>query len=189
MATKQVAKPATPATPETATPEMVKLAMDMGKAFTLADSAKDQANKAAASLHTMTKGLPADKFDVMFAAGSPMCDGFLAGRFTFKAGNYLKADGKPVAKGSLKVYLAHFRKAVKTGQAYDENSSRTAKKAGKKKGARTAKSGDFSLKVLAKDSKEKAIERLRDFANKLKAVDKFAPIAAFVIDALDECQG
>jgi hypothetical protein len=188
MATKQVAKkPAVVI--ETATPEMVKLAMDMGKAFTLADSAKDQANKAASSLHTMTKGLPADKFDVMFAAGSPMCDGFLAGRFTFKAGNYLKADGKPVAKGSIKVYLAHFRKAVKTGQAYDENSSRTAKKASKKKGARTEKSGDFSLKVLAKDSKEKAIERLRDFANKLKTVDKFAPIASFVIDALDECQG
>jgi len=188
MATKQIAKkPAVVI--ETATPEMVKLAMDMGKALTLVDSAKDQANKAASSLHALTKGMPADKFEVMFAAGSPMCDGFLAGRFTFKAGNYLKADGKPVAKGSIKVYLAHFRKAVKTGQAYDENASRTAKKAGKKKGARTEKSGDFSLKVLAKDSKEKAIERLRDFANKLKAVEKFAPIAAFMIDALDECQG
>jgi hypothetical protein len=182
MATKQITKPATPET-LIASAEMVNLAKEFGQSEKTAESAREHANVIAAKLHKL---IPASAVKSLLAEGSAICDGFLAGRFTFKAGKYYGAKGKAQSAGAIRVYLAHFRKAVTTGQAYDENK---AKKAGKKTGAKTEKSGDINLKILAKDDKAKAIERLRDFANKLKGSDKFATIAAFLIDALDEAEG
>lgn len=181
MATKQVTKPAV--TLETPTPAMVDLAKTFGESGKTAESAREHANTIAAKLHKL---VPASSAKVLLAEGSMLCDAFLAGRLTFKGGKYYSTKGKLQSAGAIRVYLAHFRKAVTTGQAYDENK---AKKAGKKTGAKTEKSGDINLKILAKDDKAKAIERLRDFANKLKGTDKFAPIAAFLIDALDEAEG
>jgi hypothetical protein len=181
MANKQVTKPAV--TLETPTPAMVDLAKTFGESGKTAESAREHANVIAAKLHKL---VPASSAKILLAEGSMLCDAFLAGRLTFKGGKYYSTKGKLQSAGAIRVYLAHFRKAVTTGQAYDENK---AKKAGKKTGAKTEKSGDINLKILAKDDKAKAIERLRDFANKLKGTDKFAPIAAFLIDALDEAEG
>lgn len=95
-------------------------------------------------------------------------------------------DGMPdsLAVATRNQYLSKIRAAVNEGKTFNMNSAR---KAGKKTGAKTGNSGTIMIAIKAGDTAEKASETLRKGFEKMRAAnDSLAALAAFLVDALDE---
>ena len=113
----------------------------------------------------------------------PLAKAFIAARFTGKVAASSKANA-----------LSAFRKAVSSGAEYSENAYRKEKKTGKKTGAKTADTKketaeSFSVSIARKGSAKKAAQVLRDLMNKMRDSEEYAPLAALIIDSLDEFDG
>jgi hypothetical protein len=115
----------------------------------------------------------------------PLAKAFIAARFTGKVAASTKANA-----------LSAFRKAVSSGKDYSENAYRKTedKKSSKKTGAKTADAKketaeSFSVSIARKGSAKKAAQVLRDLMNKMRDSDEYAPLAALIIDSLDEFEG
>ena len=126
----------------------------------------------------------------------------------FVAGRY--GNDKAVTAQTKRNALLAFRKAVESGKAYNENAAR-AEKAAAKKGAQTEPKADkaetegdtkkathveasetattYQCTIARKGSAKKAAQTLRDLLNKMKSTEEYVPLAALVIDALDEFDG
>jgi undecaprenyl pyrophosphate synthase len=93
------------------------------------------------------------------------------------------------AEQTVKNYATAFRKACNEGTAFSMNAYRKPVK----KGANTTKSEEESAVVkltIKKDSTaEQVAEGLRQAVNDTKFRDKYAELAAFMIDMLDEYEG
>jgi len=155
----------------------VALAREAGETSGTIASAQERFSKCAQALREA-------KVIIGDARRCPLAKAFLAARFTGKVSASTKANA-----------LTAFRKAVDSGKDYSENAYREAKKAsGKKTGAKTADtkkatkddSGTYVLSIAHKGSAEKAAQVLRDLMNKMKDAEEYSPLAALIIDALDE---
>ena len=173
MTTKKTVKAVKP---YTATPAHVALAKTCGEALNTAGSAKARADEAAAKLH-------AAKAEVGAKGKCPLAIAFIDARFP----QGLNAKGKKVSAGTIDTVLGEFRKAVKTGNGYDENSGRVTGKA-KKKGAK-AGSGNILISIGKAAKPDDAADKLLKGFNALKAAnDGLAGLAAFLIDAIDDAK-
>ena len=160
--------------PYTATPAHVALAKTCGEALNTAGSAKERAHDAAAKLH-------AAKAEVGAKGKCPLAIAFIDARFP----KGLNAKGKKVSAGTVDTVLGEFRKAVKSGKGYDENAAR---KAGKKKGAKTG-SGNILISIGKAAKPADAADKLLKGFNALKAAnDGLAGLAAFLIDAIEDAK-
>ena len=156
----------------------IALATEAGNASSAIVSAQERFNVAA-------KGLREAKVIIGDARNCPLAKAFLAARFTGKVSASTKANA-----------LTAFRKAVANGKEYSENAYREttkAKPAGKKTGAKTTgkkatkdDAGTYVLSIAHKGSAKKAAQVLRDLMNKMKDAEEYSPLAALIIDALDE---
>ena len=122
----------------------------------------------------------------------PLAKAFLAARFTGKVAASTKANA-----------LSAFRKAVSDGKDYSENAYRKTedKKSSKKTGAKTADTKKathieatetattYQCTIARKGSAKKAAQVLRDLMNKMRDSEEYAPLAALIIDSLDEFEG
>lgn len=156
--------------------EQIKLATEAGAAKGTEINARDTFNKAAQALRE-AKAVIGD------ARKCPLAKAFLAARFPAKVADSTKANA-----------LSAFRAAVNDGKAYDENAKRTEKKQAAKTGAKTpvAKTEtaeSFSVSIARKGSAKKAAQVLRDLMNKMRDSEEYAPLAALIIDSLDEFEG
>jgi hypothetical protein len=170
--------------------EQVKLATKAGEAKGTELNAREVFNQAA-------KALREAKATVGDARKCPLAKAFLAARFPDTVAASTKANA-----------LSAFRAAVESGKAYDENAKRKEKKKAAKTGAKTpvaktetetesdeseteseetAKS--FSVSIARKGSAKKAAQVLRDLMNKMRDSEEYAPLAALIIDSLDEFDG
>ena len=167
-------KPA--AKPYTATAAHIKLAKTCGEALNTAGSAKARADQSAAKLHKVGA--------VVGAKGKcPLAIAFIDARFP----GGKNAKGEKVSPGTVDTVLGEFRKAVKTGKGYDENSGRVTGKA-KKKGAK-AGSGNILISIGKAAKPDDAADKLLKGFNALKAAnDGLAGLAAFLIDAIDDAK-
>jgi DNA-directed RNA polymerase specialized sigma54-like protein len=99
----------------------------------------------------------------------------------------LAENGK--SEQTVKNYATAFRKAVNEGVPFSMNAYRKPVK----KGAQSAKSDEVKPVVeikIQKDATEQQVaDGLRQAVNDAKFRDKFARIASFLIDALDELDG
>lgn len=180
MTTKKTTKPA--AKPYVATAPHIKLATACGEALNTAGSAKQRAHDSAAALHKAGA--------VVGAKGKcPLAIAFIDARFP----NGKNAKGGKVSVGTIDTTLGEFRKAVKTGNGYDENSARATGKAkakakGKKTGAK-AGSGNIVISISKAAKPADAASKLLKGINALKSAnDGLAGLAAFLIDALDDAK-
>jgi hypothetical protein len=175
MTTKKTVKAVKP---YTATPAHVALAKTCGEALNTAGSAKERAHDAAAKLH-------AAKAEVGAKGKCPLAIAFIDARFP----KGLNAKGKKVSAGTIDTVLGEFRKAVKSGKGYDENSGRvTGKAKGKKTGAK-AGSGNILISIGKAAKPDDAADKLLKGFNALKvANDGLAGLAAFLIDAIDDAK-
>jgi hypothetical protein len=155
----------------------IALAREAGEAGYILVSAAEKFTKCAQALREA-------KVVIGDARNCPLAKAFLAGRFTSKVSASTKANA-----------LSAFRKAVSNGKEYSENAYREAKKTkAKKTGAKTADtkkatkddSGTYVLSIAHKGSAKKAAQVLRDLMNKMKDAEEYSPLAALIIDALDE---
>jgi hypothetical protein len=170
MTTKAKAKTVKP---YVATPAHIVLARTCGEALNTAGSAKERAHDAAAKLH-------AAKAEVGAKGKCPLAIEFINARFP----KGLNAKGKKVSAGTIDTVLGEFRKAVKTGKGYDENSGRAA---GKKKGARITDHRTIMVAISPADKAETAAGKLRKGFEKMRAAnDELAELAAYLVDALDD---
>ena len=163
--------------PYTATAAHIKLAKTCGEALNTAGSAKARADQTAAKLHKAGA--------VVGAKGKcPLAIAFIDARFP----GGKNAKGEKVSPGTVDTTLGEFRKAVKTGKGYDENSGRaTGKAKGKKTGAKATKGGVILIGLTATDTGKAAADKLRKGFEKMrKANDELAKLAAFLVDALDD---
>jgi hypothetical protein len=170
--------------------EQVKLATKAGEAKGTELNAREVFNQAA-------KALREAKATIGDQRKCPLAKAFLAARFPGTVAASTKANA-----------LAAFRASVNDGKAYDENAKRKEKKAAAKTGAKlpgnkketkaesdesegeseeTAKS--FSVSIARKGSAKKAAQVLRDLMNKMRDSEEYAPLAALIIDSLDEFEG
>ncbi len=120
----------------------------------------------------------------------PIAKAFLEGRFDAGVAASTKANA-----------LSAFRAAVNEGKAYDENAKRKEKKTAKKTGAKTADTKKathieatetattYQCTIARKGSAKKAAQVLRDLMNKMRDSEEYAPLAALIIDSLDEFDG
>ena len=122
----------------------------------------------------------------------PLAKAFLAARFTGKVAASTKSNA-----------LTAFRKAVSSGKDYSENAYRKTdtKKESKKTGAKTADTKKathveatetattYQCTIARKGSAKKAAQILRDLMNKMRDSEEYAPLAALIIDSLDEFEG
>ena len=169
-------KPA--AKPYKATAAHIKLATTCGEALNTAGSAKARADQSAAKLHKAGA--------VVGAKGKcPLAIAFIDARFP----NGLNAKKEPVSAGTIDTVLGEFRKAVKSGKGYDENSGRaTGKAKGKKTGAKSG-SGNILISIGKAAKPADAADKLLKGFNALKAAnDGLAGLAAFLIDAIDDAK-
>jgi hypothetical protein len=160
--------------------EQVKLATEAGAAKGTELNAREVFNKAAQSLRE-AKAVIGDQ------RKCPLAKAFLAARFPGTVAASTKANA-----------LSAFRAAVESGKAYDENAKRTKTKAAKKTGAKTADTKKathieatetattYQCTISRKGSAKKAAQVLRDLMNKMRDSEEYAPLAALVIDSLDE---
>lgn len=173
--------------------EQVKLAHEAGAAKGIELNARDTFNKAAQALRE-AKAVIGD------ARKCALAKAFLAARFPDSVAASTKANA-----------LAAFRAAVHEGKTYDENAKRKEKKQAAKTGPKTAdtkkatKETDsddteteseseetaksFSVSIARKGSAKKAAQLLRDLMNKMRDSEEYAPLAALIIDSLDEFEG
>ena len=135
------------------------------------------------------KALREAKVIIGDARTCPLAKAFLAARFKTKVAASTKANA-----------LTAFRKAVSSGKDYSENAYRKTedKKTAKKTGAKTADTKketktetaeSFSVSIARKGSAKKAAQVLRDLMNKMRDSEEYAPLAALIIDSLDEFEG
>ena len=125
--------------------------------------------------------------------------------------------GKAPSANVKSVILSAFRKAVATGEDYNENASKT-KAAAKKKAVKAVTKQDapkatdaikpakaVEVKVVTKPAKDdetsivlslprkatakQAAKQMREFIEKMRQSDSLAPLAAYIIDVLDEFDG
>jgi hypothetical protein len=156
--------------------EQVKLATEAGAAKGTELNAREIFNQAA-------KALREAKATIGDARKCPLAKAFIAARFTGTVAASTKANA-----------LSAFRVAVESGKAYDENAKRKEKKAAAKTGAKTADTKketaeSFSVSIARKGSAKKAAQVLRDLMNKMKQSEEYSPLAALIIDSLDEFEG
>ena len=169
-------KPA--AKPYKATAAHIKLATTCGEALNTAGSAKARADQSAAKLHKAGA--------VVGAKGKcPLAIAFIDARYP----GGKNAKGEKVSPGTMDTTLGEFRKAVKTGKGYDENSGRaTGKAKGKKTGAKSG-SGNILISIGKAAKPDDAADKLLKGFNALKAAnDGLAGLAAFLSDAIDDAK-
>ena len=153
--------------------EQVKLATEAGAAKGTELNARETFNKAAQALREA-------KATIGDSRKCPLAKAFLAARFPAKVADSTKSNA-----------LSAFRAAVHDGKAYDENAKRTEKKKAAKTGAKTADTKketaeSYSVSIARKGSAKKAAQVLRDLMNKMRESEEYAPLAALIIDSLDE---
>jgi len=163
--------------------EQVKLATEAGAAKGTELNAREIFNQAA-------KALREAKATIGDARKCPLAKAFLTARFTGKVAASTKANA-----------LSAFRVAVESGKAYDENAKRTEKKTAAKTGAKTADTKKathieatetattYQCTISRKGSAKKAAQVLRDLMNKMRDSEEYAPLAALIIDSIDEFEG
>lgn len=167
-----------------ATQAHIDLAAQAGSASIDIITAQGKFNQAAQALRDA-------KVIIGDARNCPLAKAFLAARFTGKVAASTKANA-----------LSAFRKAVSSGKDYSENAYRKAdKKSGKKTGAKTADTKKathveatetattYQCTIARKGSAKKAAQILRDLMNKMRDSEEYAPLAALIIDSLDEFEG
>ncbi len=163
--------------------EQVKLATEAGAAKGTELNAREIFNQAA-------KALREAKATIGDQRKCPLAKAFIAARFTDKVAASTKANA-----------LSAFRAAVESGKAYDENAKRTEKKTAAKTGPKTADTKKathveatetattYQCTIARKGSAKKAAQVLRDLMNKMRDSEEYAPLAALIIDSLDEFDG
>lgn len=195
MTTKS--KAAKPAVVNTivAKPEYIALAKKAGQSAGTIATMRLVVNEACKALH-------AAKVTVGQSRTCEIAKAFLAERFKGKA-------AKPATKAQI---LSCFRKAVETGSEYNENASKAkakAKKAATKQDApkavdaveakpaapvvvtKPAKDDETTI-ILAlprKASAKTAAKQMRAFVEKMRQSESLAPLAAYIVDVLDEFDG
>ena len=176
MTIKKTTKPA--AKPYVATKAHITLATTCGEALNTAGSAKARAHDAAAKLHEA-------KAEVGAKGKCPLAIAFIDARYP----GGKNAKGEKVSPGTMDTTLGEFRKAVKSGKGYDENSGRaTGKAKGKKTGAKSG-SGNILISIGKAAKPADAADKLLKGFNALKAAnDGLAGLAAFLIDAIDDAK-
>ena len=95
-----------------------------------------------------------------------------------------------LAEQTIKNNLTTFRKAINEGKPYDVNAIRKAG-VGKAKGAKTTKTNEQGVKLIIKGEPDATTvsAKLREIFNKLKSNDKYAELASFLLDGIDEFDG
>jgi hypothetical protein len=175
-----------------AKPEHIALAKLAGSSALGTITMREKCIAACAALHK-------DKVKVGHATKCQIAKAFLAERFA----------GKNTKAASKTVILSYFRKAVESGKPYNENASK-AKKAATKQDApkasdavetvETAKpvvvtkppKDDDTTIILALPRKAKAkdaAKKMRAFIEKMRQSEELAPLAAYLVDVLDEFDG
>lgn len=178
-----------------AKPELIALAKLAGQSALGTQTMRDKCNEACKALHKA-------KAKIGHATKCELAKAFLAERFA----------GKAAKAGSKTVILSAFRKAVESGKDYNENASKTKKKAVTKQdapkasdaveteAAETAKpvvvqkqpKDDDTTIILALPRKAKAkdaAKKMRAFVEKMRQSEELAPLAAYIVDVLDEFDG
>ena len=152
-------------------------------------------NNAQIEFNKCAQALREAKVVIGDARTCPLAKAFLAARFKIKVAASTKANA-----------LASFRKAVSDGKDYSENAYRKEKKQAAKTGAKTSvaktetesedgeetadgEAKSFSVSIARKGSAKKAAQVLRDLMNKLRDSEEYAPLAALILDSLDEFDG
>ena len=180
-----------------AKPELIALAKLAGQSALGTQTMRDKCNEACKALHKA-------KAKIGHATKCELAKAFLAERFA----------GKAAKAGSKTVILSAFRKAVESGKDYNENASKAKKKAVTKQDApkasdaveteaaetETAKpvvvqkqpKDDDTTIILALPRKAKAkdaAKKMRAFVEKMRQSEELAPLAAYIVDVLDEFDG
>jgi flagellum-specific peptidoglycan hydrolase FlgJ len=194
MTTKS--KAAKPAVVNTiiAKPEYIALAKKAGQSAGTIATMRLVVNEACKALH-------AAKVTVGQSRTCEIAKAFLAERFKGKA-------AKPAVKAQI---LSCFRKAVESGAPYNENASKAkakAKAAATKNDApkaadaveakpaptvvtKPAKDDETTI-ILAlprKSNAKQASKQMRAFVEKMRQSESLAPLAAYIVDVLDEFDG
>ena len=163
--------------------EQIRLAREAGEAKGIELNQREIFTKCANALRD-SKAVIGD------ARKCPLAKAFLVARFPAKVAGSTKANA-----------LSAFRTAVETGKAYDENAKRKEKKTATKTGAKTADTKKathieasetattYQCTIARKGSAKKAAQVLRDLMNKMRDSEEYAPLAALIIDSLDEFDG
>lgn len=163
--------------------EQIRLAREAGEAKGIELNQKEIFTKCANALRD-SKAVIGD------SRKCPLAKAFIAARFPAKVADSTKANA-----------LSAFRAAVNDGKAYDENAKRTEKKKAAKTGAKTADTKKathieatetattYQCTIARKGSAKKAAQVLRDLMNKMRDSEEYAPLAALIIDSLDEFEG
>ncbi len=163
--------------------EQVKLATKAGEAKGTELNAREVFNKAAQALREA-------KATIGDQRKCPLAKAFIAARFSGTVAASTKANA-----------LSAFRVAVESGKAYDENAKRKEKKTAAKTGAKTADTKKathieatetattYQCTIARKGSAKKAAQVLRDLMNKMRDSEEYAPLAALIIDSIDEFEG
>lgn len=175
-----------------AKPEHIALAKLAGQSALGTQTMREKCDEACKALHKA-------KASIGHATKCPLAKAFLAERFA----------GKNTKAASKNVILSAFRKAVASGKPYNENASK-AKKAVTKQDAPKAEDAveaveaakpvvvqkppkdDDTTIILALPRKAKAKEaakKMRAFIEKMRQSEELAPLAAYLVDVLDEFDG
>jgi hypothetical protein len=181
-----------------AKPELIALAKLAGQSALGTQTMRDKCNEACKALHKA-------KAKIGHATKCELAKAFLAERFA----------GKAAKAGSKTVILSAFRKAVESGKDYNENASKAKKKAVTKQDAPKASDAvetdeaepveaakpvvvqkqpkdDDTTIILALPRKAKAkdaAKKMRAFVEKMRQSEELAPLAAYIVDVLDEFDG
>jgi hypothetical protein len=176
-----------------AKPELIALAKLAGQSALGTQTMRAKCNEACKALHKA-------KAKIGHATKCELAKAFLAERFA----------GKAAKAGSKTVILSAFRKAVESGKDYNENASKTKKKAVTKQDAPKASDAvetdeaakpvvvqkqpkdDDTTIILALPRKAKAkdaAKKMRAFVEKMRQSEELAPLAAYIVDVLDEFDG
>ena len=96
-------------------------------------------------------------------------------------------DGKVLSEQTVKNYLTAIRNAYNNNTPFSMNAYR-----GKvAKGAKTTKTNEQGVKLIIKGEPDATTvsAKLREIFNKLKTNDKYAELASFLLDGIDEFDG
>jgi hypothetical protein len=178
-----------------AKPEYITLAKKAGNSALTMSTMRAACDEACKALH-------AAKVKIGQSRTCEIAKAFLAERFKGKA-------AKPAVKAQI---LSCFRKAVESGAPYNENASKAkakAKAAATKNDApknsdaveakpaapvvvtKPAKDDETTI-ILAlprKSTAKQAAKQMRAFVEKMRQSDSLAPLAAYIVDVLDEFDG
>lgn len=99
-------------------------------------------------------------------------------------------DGKPLSEQTVKNYLTAIRNAYNNNKPFSMNAYRDKAKKGSQagKGASASKTG-IRLEIKGEPEANEVAGAFRKFLNKLKGQDKYAELASFMLDGLDEFDG